>query len=200
MQTFNWPDNLRPASVDWSLIVPQSIGRSVFDSSDQAQTIGAPRWAFTITTGVRKLSEVPEWEALIHKLRGKVNRVRCWDWRREAPLGVATGAPMVRLLATGASLTSEGWTPNTAGILKAGSYFSVNGELKLLTATVNSDASGRATLSFEPPLRASAPAGAPLLLVKPTAAFVLMTDRPGMAQEGGKASGATHSFEEDVRP
>jgi hypothetical protein len=200
MQTFDWPDSLRPASVDFGLIVPQLIGRSTFDGSAYADTMGAPRWAVTITTGPRKLSEMPAWEALIDRLRGGVNRVRLWDWRREAPLGVATGTPTVRVAGTGASLQLEGWTAGVAGILLAGSYFRVNGELKKLMVSMDSDGSGRCTAQFEPPLRAQAPAGAPLLLAKPTATFVMTSDPPRWGQEGARAKPVTLSFEEDLRP
>ncbi|MFN3303039.1 MAG: hypothetical protein ACK44A_04890 [Roseateles sp.] len=200
MLTFDWPDALRPASVEWQLIVPQLQGRSVFDGSSYAETMGAPRWAFSVTTGPRKLSEVPAWEAFFDRLRGGVNRVRAWDWRREAPLGVATGAPVVRVAGSGASLQLEGWTAGVTGILLAGSWFRVNGELKRLSVSMNSDGFGRSTAQFEPPLRAVAPAGAPLLLVKPTATFVMTSEPPKWRQDGARVGGVQMSFEEDLRP
>lgn len=200
MLTFDWPDALRPASVEWGLIVPQLTGRSAFDGSSYADTMGAPRWAFAITLGPRKLSEIPAWEALVDRLRGRVNRVRVWDWRREAPLGVATGAPTVRVAGTGSSLQLQGWTPSVAGILLAGSYIQVNGELKKLTVSMDSDALGRCTAQFEPPLRAQAPANAPLMLAKPTSTFVMTSDPPRWGQAGARTKDVTLSFEEDLRP
>lgn len=197
--TFDWPPALRPKSVEWQgPIVPQAISRSVFDGGVQAQVLGAPRWAFTITTGVVRLDEVPEWEAFIQRLRGAVNRVRAWDWRREAPLGPATGTPVVRVSALGATLATEGWAPNVSGILRAGSYLGVGGELKRLSAAASSDSLGRATLAFEPPLRAAPTVGSAIVLVKPTAAFYLTTERPAMPQDGSRNTGWTLSFEEDV--
>lgn len=200
MQTFDWPEALRPASVEWGLIVPQLTGRSSFDGSSYAETMGAPRWAFSITLGPRKLSELPAWEAHIDRLRGAVNRTRAWDWRREAPLGMATGAPAVRVASAGSSLQLQGWTPSVAGILLAGSYFLVNGELKKLTASMNSDADGRSVAQFEPPLRAQAPVAAALTLVKPTATFVMTSEAPRWGQVGAKVKDVTLTFEEDLRP
>lgn len=200
MQTFDWPDAFRPASVDWGLIVPQLQGRSAFDGSVQTDVMGAPRWAFTVTLGPRKLSELPGIEAFFNRLRGGVNRVRAWDWRRESPLGPATGAPVVRLASAGSCLELQGWAPGVAGILRAGSWFSVNGELKQLSVDMSSDAVGRSTALFEPPLRAAAPAGAPLLLVKPTARFVMTNEPPQWGQDGAKVKNHTLSFEEDLRP
>jgi hypothetical protein len=198
----DWPDTLRPEKVDWGLFVPQAWGASVFDGSAQADTLGPARWFFTVTTGPLKADLVPEWEAFLQRLRGRVNLARAWDWRREAPLGVATHlvtGPKVRFDATGASLESFEWTPSTANILKAGSYIGVNGELKRLSTSASSDATGVAVLNFEPPLRALAPAGGVITLVKPTAKFMLMTERLAMPQEGARHPGFTAQFEEDLR-
>jgi hypothetical protein len=192
----DWPVALRPASVDWGLVIPQSLGRSTFDTSTQAQTIGAPRWAFSITTGVLRHDEVPLWEALVDQLDGAVNRLRCWDWRREAPIGVATGTPTVRVSAAGVSLATQGWTPGVAGILRAGSWVGVNGELKRLSVTADSDASGYATLVLRPPLQAAPLVGTPLVLTKPTALFVMTTQRASMPQQGARSTGWTLDFEQ----
>jgi hypothetical protein len=197
--TFDWPTTLRPKSVEWQgPIVPQAVSRSVFDGGVQAQVLGAPRWAFNITTGVVPLALVPEWEAFIQRLRGATNRVRAWDWRREAPLGPAGGTPVVRVSALGATVATEGWTPGVAGILRAGSYLGVGGELKRLSVTADSDSLGRATLAFEPPLRAAPTVGSAIALVKPTAVFYLTTERPAMPQDGSRNTGWTLSFEEDL--
>jgi hypothetical protein len=196
-EVFDWPVALRPKSVQWELVIPQRVGRSAFDASAQASIMGAPRWAATITVGVLRPDEVPEWEGLLDRLDGAGNRVRLWDWRREAPLGVATGAPVVRVAALGPSLEVEGWTANVLGILRTGSYFSVNGELKRLSLTADSDSLGRTTLQFRPALRFLPPVGAPLLLTKPTAKFRLLTPRIGFKQDGARFSGETFQFEED---
>lgn len=192
----DWPDALRPSKVEWGLFVPQATGRSPFDGTVQAQTVGAPTWFFTVETGALRFEEVPQWEAFIQRLRGMVNRTRAWDWRRESPLGVATGTPSVRVAGTGAQLDTQGWTPNVAGILLAGSYMGINGELKRLSQTINSDSLGRATITFEPPLRLQAPLAAPITLVKPTAVFMLMTARPAMPQHGARNPGWSLSFQE----
>ncbi len=192
----DWPTALRPATVDWGLTIPQMMGRSAFDGTVQAQTMGAPRWVFSITTGVVRHDEVPLWEALVDQLDGAVNRVRCWDWRREAPIGPATGTPVVRVSAAGVSLATEGWTPGVAGILQAGSYVGVNGELKRLVVTANSDGSGRATLVLRPPLQAAPPVATPLVLIKPTALFVMTSQRPSMQQQGARSTGMTLAFEQ----
>lgn len=198
--TLDWPEALRPASVEWRLVVPQLVGRSAFDGSVQADSMGAAYWAFAITTGALKRSEVPEWEAFIQRLRGAVNRVRAWDWRRELPLGPASGAPEVFVSALGASLQVQGWLPNIAGVLQAGSYIGINGELKRLSVTANSDALGRGVIQFEPPMRVAPPVATPLILAKPTARFVLVGDTPSWEQRGGRVPSQSLKFVEDLRP
>jgi hypothetical protein len=193
----DWPDHLRPQAVDWPVpVVPQMMARSAFDGSTQAQTLGVPRWGFTAVVGPVSAELAPQWEALFARLRGMVNRVRVHDWRREAPLGPATGTPTVLAAAMGNTLQTQGWAANVPGILLPGSYFSVNNELKRLVLPASSDATGWATLTFEPPLRAAPQVGLPLVLTKPKALFVMTTPNPGVAQEGARHRGPTVAFEE----
>lgn len=192
----DWPAALRPAVVEWSLITPQRLGRSVLDGTVQAAPLGPPRWAFTVTAGVLRRAEGPLWEAFIFSLRGMKNRARVWDWRREAPLGPAPGTPVLAAAASGTSCLIGGWTPSTF-IMGRGSWLGINGELKQLTNDLTSNGSGQTTATFEPPMRATAPSGTPVVLVKPTSLFVMTTDRAGFSQEGGRAPrGNTFTFEE----
>lgn len=58
---------------------------------------------------------------------------------------------------TGGACYTKGWPASTSGLLLAGDWFAINGELKQLTAPVNSDAAGLAYMQFRPGL-AGAPA------------------------------------------
>ncbi|MCV2349332.1 hypothetical protein [Paucibacter sp. Y2R2-4] len=194
----DFPLSLRPAEVEWGLYVPQEVQRGI-DGSPQIDIVGAPRWMVQVTTGPLRREEVPEWEALLGRLNGSVNRLRCWDWRRETPLGPASGTPQTRLTApaaTGNTLNTDLWAANVPGVLKAGSWIGVNGELKRLLLTANSAADGRADLVVEPPLRAPVPPGTPLLLFKPTALFILKGPVPPMKQQGARFPGVTFALEE----
>lgn len=199
-EIFDWPTELRPQGVEWRLTRSQVFGVSAFDGSAQASPLGAPRWAFTIDTGRLHLHEVPLWEALIDRLDGGVNRVRCWDWRREAPLGVATGVPLVRVSAAGKTLATKGWTPSTAGILLRGSYVGVNGELNRTVLDATSDGAGWATLTLARPLRAAPAVDVALVLVKPVAKFYCTTTDTAFRQDGARPSGQSYTFEEDLAP
>lgn len=192
----DWPLALRPEVVEWELITPKRGARSVTDGTVQTQPLGPPRWAFTVTPGVLRRDEAPQWEAFIASLSGNTNRTRTWDWRREAPLGPAPGTPVLAAAASGASCSIGGWAPSSY-IMGRGSWLGINGELKLLTNDLTSNASGVTAATFWPPLRATAPAGTPVVLVKPTAVFIMTSDRSGFSQQGGRAPrGGTLSFEE----
>lgn len=197
-EIFDWPADLRPAGVEWRLQRFQALNTSAFDGSVQAATLAAPRWAFTIDTGRLRRSEIPAWEALVDRLDGSINRVRCWDWRREAPLGVATGTPLVRVSASGKTLATKGWTINRTGILLRGSYIGVNGELNRLVLDADSNNLGQATLTLARPLRAAPAVDVPIVITKPTAKFYLTTMDTAFRQDGARASGQTFTFQEDI--
>lgn len=59
-------------------------------------------------------------------------------------------------------------------VFKVGEYFSVNGELKIVTADASSNASGQVTVSFEPALRQSPPDNDSVNISTPTATFRLL--------------------------
>jgi len=192
----DWPPALRPATVEWNLITPQRLARSVTSGTVQASPLGPPRWAFTVTPGVLRRDEAYRWEVFIASLRGMTNRTRAWDWRREAPLGPAPGTPVLAAAASGTSCLIGGWAPSSY-LMAAGSWLGINGELKLLVNDLTSNASGQATANFEPPLRATAPVGTPVVLAKPTAIFVMTSSSSGFSQSGGSAPrGGPLSFEE----
>lgn len=86
---------------------------------------------------------------------------------------------------TGNGLDTQDWKPNATGVLLPGDYFGVNGELKIVTAQVDPDNYGNATISFRPPLRSSPSDGAVIDLDLPEAEFMLTgPDVEWSVQEG----------------
>ena len=72
----------------------------------------------------------------------------------------------------GKSLDVDGADPNEV-LFKVGEYFSVGNELKVVTAECTTDGSGKATVEFEPPLRAPPLNGEALAMSRPIARFRL---------------------------
>lgn len=206
MAVIDWPDTsaMRPESVEWSpSVVPELVGTSAFNQSTQATVMGAGYWVVTVTIGARRRTEVPAWEAFIAQMSETRNRIRFWDWRWEAPRGVATGTPVVSgANQTGRALVTSGWTSSTAGLLLPGDYVGLTDasgkQLRRVIAQADSNGGGVATLQLDQPVRLSPTNGSAVVLTKPTALFVCTTDKAarGFRQDGARHRGPTLSFTE----
>lgn len=145
------------------------------------------RWQGSWTLPKMTRIQFAPWQAFLMQLEGQANTFYGFDPDARTPRGVATGTPLVKNGSqTGSSLTTDGWTAGIVGILKAGDYFSVNGELKMVTADVTSDGSGNATLTFKPPLRSSPADNAPITVTNCTVPMILKDDGQAMWQTGSR--------------
>jgi hypothetical protein len=92
-------------------------------------------------------------------------------------VGIGTGTPLIKGASqTGASITTDGWTINITGILKAGDVLKIAGVnlVYVVTADCNSDGSGNATVSITPPIpTGGSPADNAALTTNATPASVL---------------------------
>jgi hypothetical protein len=96
------------------------------------------------------------WRVFFLELRGRAGTFKMIVPGTETPASGYTGSigEVVGGSQTGTSLSTDNWD-NSTTVLLAGDYFTVNDELKVVTADVTSDGSGLATVNFEPPLRNS---------------------------------------------
>ena len=74
---------------------------------------------------------------------------------------------------TGSSMRLKGLTASTNGLLVPGDYFEINGELKQVTSSVNSDAAGCALINFRPSLHVPPVDNDPVVFYKPLGMFSL---------------------------
>lgn len=179
MTVLAWPSLLRPAppSVEWALVANTQV--FVSPLSNAAQTVEMPgaRWRVSFTLENIEETDAAVLQAFMAKLRGRAGRFTLHNFSRPRPRGVGSGSPLVNGAGqTGVSLVTDGWTVSTSGLLVAGDYIGVNGELKIVVASVDSDAGGNATITFEPPLRSAPNDNAAIILEKPTAVFSLEDD------------------------
>jgi len=108
--------------------------------------------------------------AFFISLNGAAGRFYLFDHSMRTPRGVATGTPLVNGASqTGKSLITDGWTFSITNILRAGDYISYTAgtlkQLHMVTADVNSDGAGNATLAIDPPIRTSPADGAAIVTV-----------------------------------
>lgn len=178
MPTLTWPASLpRPSGLTFSLKPNSQSFQSPLTKTTQTMEMPGARWVAVVTWSELVRAEIRTLRAFLAQLRGRAGRVYLWDMSMETPEGVATGTPLVMGAAqVGSSLVTDGWTASVTGILLTGDYIGVGGELKTLIADANSNASGQATLVFEPPLRASPADNAAITLIKPTCIFRLLDD------------------------
>jgi len=85
-----------------------------------------------------------------------------------APCALVDGAAQV-----GNVLETDKWPLSTDELMVKDDYFTINHELKQLTENVDSDATGKATLIFEPPIRVSPADNDPIIYSKPYGRFLL---------------------------
>lgn len=166
-----------PAEIDWSLISNTQSFTSPLSGAVQTVEMPGARWRVAFTLSVLDTSDSALLRSFLAMLRGQSGRFYLWNMGCPIPRGAATGTPVVSGAAqTGTTLVTSGWAISTANILRAGDYFTVNSELKMLVADASSNGSGVATLTFEPPLRSSPPNAAAITTTKPTAVFKLDED------------------------
>lgn len=134
------------------------------------QTVEFPgaRWMLTASLPPMKRETAADWQSFLVQLHGVSGRFYAGDPKGRVPRGTALGTPLVNGASqTGTSLITDGWTINQAAALRPGDYFQVGTELKVVTATVASNGTGQATITFEPPLRASPADNAPIITSNP---------------------------------
>jgi hypothetical protein len=179
MPILTWPTLSRklPPQLDWSLVSNTQTFQSPLSGSVQTVEMPGARWRVSFTLSSLDAADSAALRSFLVQLRGQAGRFYLHNFARPTPRGIATGTPVVSGASqTGNTLVTSGWSNSVAGILKAGDYFSVNSELKMLVADASSNGSGVATLTFEPPLRSSPANGASITTNKPTATFRLDED------------------------
>lgn len=187
MTTLTWPTLTRsaPRSLEWSL-VPNTV---TFTSplSGAVQTVEFPgaRWKVSFSMDNLQESDSAALQAFLLRLRGRAGRFYLHNFARATPRGTLTGTPLVKGASqTGASLLIDGCA--VGATLKAGDFFGVNGELKMVVADATANGAGEMTLSFEPPLRAAPADNAALTLSSPTATFMLANDETKWSTQPGR--------------
>ena len=91
---------------------------------------------------------------------------------------------------TGSSLSVTSLPTSTNGLLLPGDQFQIGNELKIVTASLNSNSSGVGTLIFEPPLRESPATNDPVIVHKPMGKFMLQETENGWNSMPGVYSDA----------
>lgn len=189
-----WPGP-NPSSQNWRLESNAKTFRSPFNGSSQTVRFPGSRWRCTVQYAVLEEAQARKIEAVLAALDGEYGRVRLRDWGRDGKS--PAGTPLVSdAEQTGVLLATKGWKANTV-VLRAGDYFTVNSELKKVTADVTSNASGAASIPFAPMLRNPPAANAAIEVQNPWGIFKLADNSQGeIRRSPGLVSSVTIEFEE----
>jgi len=157
-----------------------TMNMSPFSGVQQVYKYSGQYWEADITLPPMKREDAEYWMTFFMKLGGQYGTFLMGDPAGATARGVATGTPVVNGASqTGYELITDGWTPSTTGILKAGDYFQLgSGESSRLYKVlddVDSDGSGNATFDIWPNLRSSPADGDTITVSSPKSVFRLTT-------------------------
>lgn len=179
MTTLTFPTLSRlPDAFDFGLVSNTITFKSPLSGATQTIEFPSPRWHFGFTMQHLEEADAALLQAFLVQLRGQAGRFYMYNMARSAPRGSNLGTPIVAGAAqTGTTLTTSGWTVSQTGVLKIGDFFKIGNELKMVvSADVNSDSGGLATITFEPPIRSSPTDATAVATTAPTAIFKLTED------------------------
>lgn len=183
MPTITFPATPKPQSMSWRLVMPSQT--NISEWTGRRQTVASNRgwWEcqFTLPPLVGG-TRVNPWRSFVVQARGQVNDFQVPVDPTAQSAVVAT--PLINGAGqTGRSLASDGW-PVSSTVLQAGQFITINNQLLQLTANVVSNASGQATLTFEPPIRVS-PADNAAIEFKNPYCLMYMLEEPTISVEAG---------------
>jgi hypothetical protein len=158
------------------------VSQSPFTAKQQVYKYTGQFWEADISLPPMKRADAEYWISFLLKLNGSYGTFLLGDPNGATARGVATGTPLVKGASqTGSDLITDGWTPNTTGILKAGDYIQLGtGSTSLLHKVlddVNSDGSGNATLTLWPDLRSAPSDNAEIVVSAPKGVFRLTANQ-----------------------
>ena len=127
---------------------------SPFTDQEQVYEHEGAQWKGTFTLPPMKKDNAAIWLAFLMSLRGRRGTFKLGDQDRKTIQGVATGTILVNgANQIGNSIDLDGFANSTNNVFKAGDYIQINSYLYMVSANVNSNGSGEATVYVEPSLR-----------------------------------------------
>jgi hypothetical protein len=158
-----FPTTIAPESVSFAPRSAVAISASPFTFTQQAQVYSGQQWQVDFAMPPMVRADASEFIAFMLRLNGRQGTFLFGDPNGQVPRGSASATPGTPLVMgagqTGDSLIVDGLPTSTTGYLLAGDYIQLgsgNGtRLHMVTANVNSDGDGEATIEIWPSLRES---------------------------------------------
>ena len=139
---------------NWAMERVVAVTESPFTNQEQVFEHEGAQWKATFTLPPMKKEKAAVWLAFLMSLRGRRGTFKIGDQDRKTIQGVATGTILVNGASqTGNAINLDGFANSTNNVFKAGDYIQINSYLYMISADVNSNSSGEATVYVEPSLR-----------------------------------------------
>lgn len=171
MAIFDWPSTLQPQLATIGLRKAGLQFASPFNGSRQAVDFVGERLMLSLTLPPKRRLNAGAIEALLFRLAGGMDQVRCWHFARPVPVGTMRGAPT--LSATASRGNASVSIQTTAGAtLKAGDMIGAGGHLFQVREDCVANGSGVIVVPLVNRVRSTIASGAAVTWDKPTALFV----------------------------
>ena len=171
-------DTFGPNSCSWRYVTNEQVFVSPFTGATQVVLRGGNRWIVTLDWRNINAAKRAEVIGFFAQLNGKQHRFRTYD-PSHVQRGALGGSPLVAGAAQGGDMLSiDGASTGITGWLKRNDYINIVDipQLCKVTADVNTDGGGLATIPITPRLRQSPLNNSVVDITKPEGDFMLMTD------------------------
>lgn len=170
---------ITPTRATWGLKSITEAFTSPLNGTTQTSGRPGSRWKVTLDFENMDLTQAATLDGWLAGMDGMANRTSIYPHHRPGTGATCTvsGAGQV-----GTNLQVQG---AASRVYQAGDFFSVNGELKMITVSTTAASSGLVTLSFSPMLRASPTSGANVVFTQPTAQMMLAQDEYAVTRVPG---------------
>ena len=198
MATYNFP-NITPTSQTFELVTNTKIFQSPLSNAIQTVSRKGSYWKTSMVFNNLSGAERAELQAFIAKMDGQTHRMRIRDYGAvRFGTAIPPQTPKVQGAGqTGSTLVADGVTANQSAYLAGGDYISFNNELHMVTADVDSSASGVLNIPLAPPIRKSPDDNASIEYSSPYGVF-MMTNNPVWRTQAPYFSSITIEAIEDV--
>ena len=164
------------SEITWRFSESVAATESIFSEKVQVSDWLGKRLEANVKLPSMTEAQVREWQGFFLALNGLLGTFRIGPTLDKAQKGVATGTPLINGASqSGTTINTDGWTPDTTGILKAGDWIQIGDWLHMVTKDADSGATtGPATLEIWPQLRATPADNDPITLSNPKGLFRLL--------------------------
>lgn len=178
MTNYALPTHTGIRNITFRMSTRTALSESPFTFKQQVIAYPGRRWEVDVTLPPMKHADARQWLAWLAKLDGNINTFTLGDPLGATARGSAGGTPLVAGAAqTGASLDVDGCTLSTTGWLLEGDYIQLgtgaSARLHMVTADVDTDGTGAATIPIWPEITTAPADNAPVIVSDTVAAFRL---------------------------